>query len=156
MRRGPISPADLEAAVETLRGVRGEPSPSSPPPTHAEARLVVLAEFARPMRKAGAAHGRVVRAIVDRIGMPPDDVVLAPPGSVLKTSSGKVRRATSRQLYEQGALARTQHAPWRQLARLVARAVVAEGRHAAWGIVHVAWACWAGAVFSSTQIGAKG
>jgi 1-acyl-sn-glycerol-3-phosphate acyltransferase len=157
VRRGVnIHPADLEAAVAKLRGVRKggvAVFPASDP--RGSERLVVLAE----VREADVQERRqltaeIVRAIVDRIGMPPDDVVLAPPGSVLKTSSGKVRRATSRQLYEQGALARTQHAPWRQLARLVARAVVVEGRRAAWGVVHVAWACWAGAVFSVGAVGA--
>ena len=158
VRRGAnIHPADLEAAVANLRGVRKggvAVFPAADPRTGSE-RLVVLAEVretdAEERRRLTAA---IMRATVDRIGMPPDDVVLAPPGSVLKTSSGKIRRATSRELYEQGALGRTQRAPWWQLARLVARAVVVEGRRAAWGVVHVAWACWAGSVFSVTAVGA--
>jgi 1-acyl-sn-glycerol-3-phosphate acyltransferase len=158
VRRGTnIHPADLEAAVATLRGVRKggvAVFPAADPRTGSE-RLVVLAEVRETdVQARKQLTAEIVRATVDRIGMPPDDVVLAPPGSVLKTSSGKVRRATSRRLYEQGALARTQHAPWRQLARLVARAVVVEGRRAAWGVVHVAWACWAGAVFSAGAVGA--
>jgi len=158
VRRGAnIHPADLEAAVANLRGVRKggvAVFPAADPRTGSE-RLVVLAEVretdTEERRRLTAA---IMRATVDRIGMPPDDVVLAPPGSVLKTSSGKIRRATSRELYEQGALGRTQRAPWWQLARLVARAVVAEGWRAAWGVVHVAWACWAGSVFSVAAVGA--
>ena len=51
------------------------------------------------------------------LGAPADDVVLAPPRSVLKTSSGKTRRAACRALYEQGRLGVTQRAPWRAMAR---------------------------------------
>jgi hypothetical protein len=96
----------------------------------------------------------ITRLTVERIGMPPDDIVLAPPRSVLKTSSGKIRRATARELYEQRALGRTQRAPWWQLTRLVARAVAAQAWRGAWGVVHVAWACWAWAVLVVAAIGA--
>jgi 1-acyl-sn-glycerol-3-phosphate acyltransferase len=36
--------------------------------------------------------------------VPPDTVVLAPPGAVLKTSSGKIRRAATRERYTEGTL----------------------------------------------------
>ena len=50
--------------------------------------------------------------------MPADDVVLAPPHTVLKTSSGKIRRAASREFYEHGC-STTQPAPvWWQVTRL--------------------------------------
>lgn len=39
---------------------------------------------------------------IDLTGIPPDEVVLVPPGTVLKTSSGKIRRSASRELYEKG------------------------------------------------------
>ena len=119
VRRGVnIHPAELEAAVANLPGVRKggvAVFPAADARTGSE-RLVVLAET----RETDAGERkRIVAAItrlaVDRIGMPPDDVVLAPPRSVLKTSSGKIRRAMSRELYEQGALGRTQRAPWWQL-----------------------------------------
>jgi 1-acyl-sn-glycerol-3-phosphate acyltransferase len=141
-----IHPAELEAAVANLRGVRKggvAVFPATDPRTGTE-RIVVLAE----VRDTDAAERkRIAAAItqlaVDQIGMPPDDVVLAPPRSVLKTSSGKIRRITCRELYEQGALNRTQRAPWWQLVRLVARAAVAQAWRAARGLVQVAWACWA-------------
>jgi 1-acyl-sn-glycerol-3-phosphate acyltransferase len=50
------------------------------------------------------------------LGLPPDDVVLAPPHAVLKTSSGKIRRAAMRELYERGAIGRGSRAVWLQLA----------------------------------------
>jgi 1-acyl-sn-glycerol-3-phosphate acyltransferase len=141
-----IHPAELEAAVANLPGVRKggvAVFPATDPRTGTE-RIVVLAEVglkdAEERRRIAAA---ITRLAVDRIGMPPDDVVLAPPRSVLKTSSGKIRRITCRQLYEQGALDRTQRSPWWQLARLVADAAVAQARRAVLQLVHIAWACWA-------------
>ena len=59
----------------------------------------------------------------DLTGVPPDDIVLAPPHSVLKTSSGKIRRAASRELYERGEVGRPHLAVWRQLLRLVLQAL---------------------------------
>ena len=41
---------------------------------------------------------QIVNTSVDLLGMPPDEVVIAPPGTVLKTSSGKIRRALWLQL----------------------------------------------------------
>jgi 1-acyl-sn-glycerol-3-phosphate acyltransferase len=49
--------------------------------------------------------------------MPVDEVVLAPPQSVLKTSSGKLRRAASRELYERGGKPGVR-AVWWQILRL--------------------------------------
>ena len=115
-----IHPAELEAAVANLRGVRKggvAVFPATDARTGTE-RLVVLAEVretdAEERRRIAAA---VTRLAVDQIGMPPDDVVLALPRSVLKTSSGKIRRIACRELYEQGALNRAQRALWWQLAR---------------------------------------
>ena len=62
------------------------------------------------------------------IGMAPDDVVLAPPHTVLKTSSGKIRRAASRELYERGGRSAIEHAVWWQLLRLGVSAVLPQLR----------------------------
>jgi len=53
---------------------------------------------------------RIEAAVVDRVaaavGVPPDVVCLVAPGSVPKTSSGKIRRAATKELYTSGALGR--------------------------------------------------
>jgi len=59
--------------------------------------------------------------IVDLLGTSADDVVLAPPQTVLKTSSGKVRRAACRERYEQATSVRPQRAVWWQITRLAWR-----------------------------------
>ncbi len=71
-------------------------------PATGSERLIVLAETRKKSAEDLQALRSEVNALVsDLIGSPPDDVVLAPPRSVLKTSSGKVRRAASRAAYEQ-------------------------------------------------------
>ncbi|MBC8068992.1 MAG: AMP-binding protein, partial [Deltaproteobacteria bacterium] len=50
--------------------------------------------------------GMVTEVVTSRVGVPPDRVVLASPGVVPKTSSGKVQRTACRALFEAGALER--------------------------------------------------
>ncbi|WP_432822164.1 AMP-binding protein [Trichloromonas sp.] len=54
---------------------------------------------------------------VDLVGSPVDELVLAPPKSLLKTSSGKLRRAACRELHEQGRLGIAEPR-WRMLLRI--------------------------------------
>src|SRR5207249_2561955 len=53
------------------------------------------------------------------LGTPPNNVVLAGPHSIPKTSSGKIRRNRTRLLYESGKLEAPERPPWLQIARLV-------------------------------------
>jgi 1-acyl-sn-glycerol-3-phosphate acyltransferase len=49
----------------------------------------------------------ITEQVAAAVGVPPDDVALVPPGGVPKTSSGKIRRTTTRDLYTSGELGRT-------------------------------------------------
>ncbi|MBI4521643.1 MAG: 1-acyl-sn-glycerol-3-phosphate acyltransferase, partial [Gemmatimonadetes bacterium] len=49
-------------------------------------------------------HGEILARVTDALGVPPDRVVIAQPGAVLKTPSGKIRRAAIRDAYQRGAL----------------------------------------------------
>ena len=51
-------------------------------------------------------------------GSAADDIVLVPPRGVPKTSSGKVRRSSAKELYETGRTDVKQHGVWLQIARL--------------------------------------
>lgn len=52
----------------------------------------------------------VIESVAEAVGSPPDIVALVPPGAIPKTSSGKVRRAETKDLYRRGALgARTRN-----------------------------------------------
>jgi 1-acyl-sn-glycerol-3-phosphate acyltransferase len=56
--------------------------------------------------------------VTDVAGTPPDEILLAPPRTVPKTSSGKIRRSAARQMYESGQLGPARRALWWQLLRL--------------------------------------
>jgi fatty-acyl-CoA synthase len=83
-------------------------------------RLVVAAEL-RDVASAKRIEGEIARAVDEAMGMPPDVVVLLPPQSIPKTSSGKLRRSETRRLFLEGKLGQKQQAPWVQIAKLAVR-----------------------------------
>lgn len=116
-----LHPEELEVAVGELAGVRKGcvAAFSSTDRAAGTERLVVLAETRETDAEAlEQLRARIVETTVDLLGGPPDDVALAPPGTVLKTSSGKIRRAASREAYEQDVVGRRPRPVWWQLARL--------------------------------------
>jgi acyl-CoA synthetase (AMP-forming)/AMP-acid ligase II len=122
-----IHPQELEEAIGRLPQVRkgGVVVFPSVDRRRATERAVALVETLGPQSAAarGELIARINRLAVDVIGMPIDEVVLVPPRTVLKTSSGKIRRAACRQAYERGTLNAAGRAPWLQLARLSLQSV---------------------------------
>ncbi len=55
--------------------------------------------------------------VTEMLGSPADEVVLAPPNTVPKTSSGKIRRASSRDIYVNGLIGKPRPPVWKQVAR---------------------------------------
>ncbi len=125
-----IHPYDLEEAIGNLEGIRkgcvavfGSRDRRS-----GTESVVVLAET----RTADPAQRDELRKKINDlsvplIGMVPDDIMLAQPGTVLKTSSGKIRRAASRELYERGGGSGTR-AVWLQVVRLAWAALLPQAR----------------------------
>lgn len=111
-----LHPYDLESAVGELPGVRrGCVAVFGARDRAGETeRVVVLAETRLADAGARAAlRERIAALSVERLGAPADDIVLAAPHTVLKTSSGKIRRAACRELYERGDLgAATRPVAW--------------------------------------------
>ena len=138
-----IYPYDLEEAVGAIPSVRkgcvavfGSPDPR----THSE-RVVVMAETrGLPPEALAQLRRQINSAAVGVLGAPPDDVVLVPPHTVLKTSSGKIRRAASRELYETGGASATQPAPWQQIARFAWQARLPQLRRAGRVVAEIAYA----------------
>ncbi|HXJ82833.1 MAG TPA: AMP-binding protein [Candidatus Methylomirabilis sp.] len=84
-------------------------------------QLVVIAESrATDSMKRSALRADVLDRVVTALGLPADIVVIAEPGSVLKTSSGKIRRSATRDAYASGALARRRPSTRAQWLRLLA------------------------------------
>ena len=71
-------------------------------------------------------------------------VVLAPPGTVLKTSSGKIRRAASREIFEKGNIGKGQRSVSWQVARLALASITPQIRRSARYAKAAAYAvyCW--------------
>jgi 1-acyl-sn-glycerol-3-phosphate acyltransferase len=122
-----LYPEEIEEAVGRVDGVRKGCVAvfGSPDPTTGTERLVVLAEERpAPADAKAALREAVSRAVIGAIGEPPDEIVLAPPHTVLKTSSGKVRRSACRALYEAGGVGAAPVTARRQVLRLAFGAVV--------------------------------
>jgi len=132
-----VSPYELEEAVGDLQGVRrgcvavfGSPDPRS-----GTERVVVLAE----VREAGFVEKedlkkRINALAIGFIGGPVDDIVLAPPHTVPKTSSGKIRRVAAREYYERGPDSVKPQAVWLQFLRLGAAGIAPQLRRG-WRVV---------------------
>jgi 1-acyl-sn-glycerol-3-phosphate acyltransferase len=128
-----IYPHELEEAVGNIPDIRKGCVAvfGSTDPVSGTERLVVLAETrATDANTLERLRADVSAVAADLIGTPPEEVVLAPLHSVLKTSSGKIRRAASRELYERGGIGTRPRALWWQLTRLAWSALLPELRRA--------------------------
>jgi len=114
-------------------------------------RLVVVAETRSALPpEESPLHHEVGARIVAAIGVPADVIVFARAGSIPKTSSGKIRRTATRELYETGRLHRGRASAVWQWTRLVARHVAwraGRGVAQAGTVLFSAWAwTWVGLV----------
>jgi acyl carrier protein len=117
-----IYPYEMEEAVGKIPGIRKGCVAvfGSMDMTSGTERLVILAETKEADEKnRERLRIRINEVSSDIIGTPPDDIVLAPPYTVLKTSSGKIRRAASREVYEQGLIGKPGLPMWKQMIRLL-------------------------------------
>lgn len=118
-----IAPSELERAADEVDGVRRGSVAAFACLSVGKKRdeIVVVVETRRDSERVRKELAHEVRARIARTaGVQVDEVVIVSPGSVPKTTSGKVQRALCRQLYLDGAL-RTRGA-LRLVARVVARA----------------------------------
>ncbi|HUI40716.1 MAG TPA: AMP-binding protein, partial [Terriglobia bacterium] len=116
-----IVPQEIEAAAADVKGVRRGcvAAFGSRDRASGTERVIVVAET----RETSPHERKLIEAeIVHRVaavaGVPADRVVLVPPQSIPKTSSGKIRRQESRSLYEAGKLGGAARPPWLQMVRL--------------------------------------
>jgi fatty-acyl-CoA synthase len=88
-------------------------------------KLVVAAEV---RERDSRRHPAIAAAVTDQIsrglGLPPDRVELLPLGSIPKTSSGKLRREETKQLFMNGELCVAKPPAWMQIIRLGAGSAV--------------------------------
>lgn len=145
-----IYPHELEEAIGDIDGIRKGCVAvfGSPDPRTATERLVVIAETReRGADRLQALRDRIREVASDLLGVPPDEVVLGPPHTVLKTSSGKIRRSAMRELFETGNIDQRQRAVWWQVVRLALASLRPGLRSARRRLAAVAYAGYAHLVF---------
>ncbi|WP_172201145.1 AMP-binding protein [Niveibacterium sp. COAC-50] len=146
-----LYPYDLEQAVGALPGVRRGCVAvfACAPAGGGGERLVVLAET---RERDAAARAALQRRIADCtqavLGEAADDIVLAPPHAVLKTSSGKLRRAATRERYLAGELRQRDWPLWLQGVRLLVQGLLARLRVSARWLAGRLWSYWSLAAFA--------
>lgn len=112
-----ISAEEVEALTATVPGIRPSCVAAFGITDHTTGteRLVVVAESRERDPARREALQRAVRdRIVDGIGSPPDVVLIADPRTVLKTSSGKIRRSATRGAYVDGTLGGRRSVVWQR------------------------------------------
>ena len=148
-----IYPHELEDVVGAIAGVRrgcvavfGNTDADS-----GTERLVVLAETRLTSASEAAARemlrARIIDATLAVLGEAPDEVVLAPPHTVLKTSSGKIRRAACRELYASGRIGARALPVWWQAVRLVAGSLGPQLRHRTAATIDLIYGLYVGLLF---------
>lgn len=93
--------------------------------------LVVVAETrATEPEEKNKLEAEVMAAVAAAVGVPPDRVIMAEPGAVLKTSSGKIRRSSTKELYVAGSLGdrARERTSWRRRISLVIGAALSPVR----------------------------
>jgi len=140
-----IYPQELEEAVGNIPGIRkGNVAVfGSADPRSGTERLVVVAQARETEPQALARLREAIETVtLDVLGTPPDEVLVSPSRVVLKTSSGKIRRSASRELYESGGM-KGPRPVWVQVLRLAVVGALPQlrrGLRATGGAVYSAYA----------------
>ena len=104
-------PQDMEWEAGKVEGVRkgnivafGAKDPAGQEKDRERVVLAFEVQDAERLAQASALGTQVRKAVQEGMGLTLDDVVALPPGALPKTSSGKLQRAKTRELYETGEL----------------------------------------------------
>ncbi len=128
-----LLPQEIEAAASEVAGVRGGSVVAFglPDPATGTERIVVVVETKEEsVSERARIEGDVARSVAELVGVPPDEVVTAPPRVVPKTSSGKIRRGACRESYLRGELSRPGKSSSFMVARILFHAALSRIRDA--------------------------
>jgi len=115
-------PQDIEWAVAEVEGIRtGSVVAFGSPAEDGSERLVVVAETREPADKHAELDAAVRVRVHEVVGLHPGDVRILAIGAIPKTTSGKLKRAETRSLYEQGKLGDVEEAGKLQLVKHLAQ-----------------------------------
>jgi 1-acyl-sn-glycerol-3-phosphate acyltransferase len=150
-----IYPQEIEEAIAGLSGVvrNGVAAFGTTDQSSGTERVVVLIETTETDLTARKALQALAQEVVtDIIGAPPDEVVLAPPQTVPKTSSGKIRRSAARGLYESGDIGSPQRSIRWQMLRLFLSGLVARCSHLPRLLGEFIYAMWWWSVIAAAAV----
>jgi fatty-acyl-CoA synthase len=146
-----LYPHEIEDAVARIPGVRKGcvvAFGAADPATGTE-RLVIVAESRERNRDAQARLAQAITAeVAETLGQPPNLVEVVPPNVIPKTSSGKLRRDATKQLFLSGKLDSAVPPAWLQLSRLAAASSAGRIRGAVRRAGEVLYGWYAIAVFA--------
>lgn len=99
-------------------------------------KLVVVAESReREESRRAAIAAAVTEQVSQGLGLPPDRVEVIPPGSIPKTSSGKLRREETKQLFLAGKLSAERPPAWMQLVKLAGASTARTAGRDIWAVL---------------------
>jgi len=144
-------PHEIEAAAASVPGIRqGCVAAFAVRDDGSGTELIVVVAETRerdPLARQ-MLEGRVTEVVTAKVGVPPDRVQLAIPGAIPKTSSGKIRRKESRQLYLDGTINQPRKSFQRQAAGLMIGGLPARIGHALSAAGQAIYGVWAISVLS--------
>lgn len=71
-------------------------------------------------------HDDIIEHVAANMGLPPDDVLIVPPGTILKTSSGKLQRSATKKAYLEGKLVKKIIPVKMQVAKMIVKSISAK------------------------------
>ncbi len=145
-----IYPYQTEEAIADISGIRKGCVAiiGSTDPTSGTERIIVIAETRESDTAVKETLKQKINTVVtELLTMPPDEIILGPPHTILKTSSGKIRRASMREIYGKGEISREHKAIWRQYMRLMLASLLPRIRDARKRISNLAYAIYAQLIF---------
>lgn len=117
-----LYPHEIEEITGRVKGVRTGcvVAFGAPDERTGTERLIIAAEI-RDAAQAKEIENAISQAVDEAMGLPPDVIALLRPQSIPKTSSGKLRRSDTRQMYLAGTLGKKQQSASMQIAKLAVR-----------------------------------
>jgi 1-acyl-sn-glycerol-3-phosphate acyltransferase len=141
-----LHPEELEQALAELPGLRPDAVAvfGVADAARGTERLVAAAETElRAPEQREALRAAAARRSLELVGVAPDEVVLVPVGSIVRTASGKIRRQATRDAYLAGTLGRRPAPVAVQLGRFAWSGVRPAARHLARRGDELLYAAWA-------------
>ncbi|HYX46087.1 MAG TPA: 1-acyl-sn-glycerol-3-phosphate acyltransferase, partial [Sphingomicrobium sp.] len=140
-----IYPQELEETVGSIPGLRrgGCAAFGTKDSRTGTEKLVLLAETGeQDPEQLDRLKQSIAEVVHELLGAPPEEIILAPPGTVPKTSSGKIRRGFARQLYERRSLSNRPAAVRWQMLALAIEGIGAQARRLGRSTLAILYGCY--------------